>query len=115
MVSTSAWKLGVLVSIEGNADCFCPYSFATSLGLVPAARRRHEDWALLYDRVDVAPLERAALNLGAPGDRRDGKGAIWLGYPRPKMGFATGGAFGPRPHTFDVPVTVETITRTILG
>jgi outer membrane protein assembly factor BamB len=100
--------LGVLVSIEGNADCFCPYSFATSLALAPATRRRNEDWALFHDRVEVAPLERVALNLGAPGDRRDEKGAIWLGYPRPRMGFATGGSFGPRPHTFDVPVTVET-------
>jgi hypothetical protein len=24
-----------------------------------------------------------ALNLGAPGDRRDGHGRLWLGYPRP--------------------------------
>ncbi len=101
--------LGVLFSAEGNADCFCPYSFATSLALAPAARRRNEDWALYYGPTDAAPVRRYALNLGAPGDRRDNAGTLWLGFPRPPMAFATGGSFGPEPHTLDVPVTLETV------
>ncbi len=100
--------LGVLLSAEGNADCFCPYSFATTLALAPAARRRNEDWALYYGPTDTAPVRRYALNLGAPGDRRDEAGTLWLGYPRPPMAFATGGSFGPEPHTLELPVSLET-------
>ena len=29
------------------------------------------------------PVQHLALNLGAPGDRRDAHGKLWLGYPRP--------------------------------
>jgi hypothetical protein len=29
------------------------------------------------------PVQHMALNLGAPGDRRDAHGKLWLGYPRP--------------------------------
>lgn len=100
--------LGMLISMEANADCFCPYSFATSLALAPAAERRNEDWALYYDKMDVAPIRRAALNLGAPGDRRDESGVLWLGYPRQPAMFISGGALGPEAHTFGLPLAVET-------
>ncbi|MHC5058826.1 MAG: outer membrane protein assembly factor BamB family protein [Planctomycetota bacterium] len=99
--------MGVLFSAEGNADCFCSYSFATSLALAPAARRRNEDWALYHGPTDAAPVRRYALNLGAPGDRGDRSGTLWLGYPRPPMAFATGPSFGPEPHTLDMPVSME--------
>lgn len=101
--------LGMLISMEANADCFCPYSFATSLALAPAARRKNEDWALYYDKMDVAPVRRMALNFGAPGDRRDEKGVLWLGYPRQPAMFVSGGALGPEAHTFGLPLAVETI------
>ena len=29
------------------------------------------------------PVQHMALNLGAPGDRRDAHGKLWLGWPRP--------------------------------
>ena len=31
----------------------------------------------------MTPVKRLALNLGAPGDRKDASGGLWLGYPRP--------------------------------
>jgi hypothetical protein len=31
----------------------------------------------------MTPVKRLALNLGAPGDRKDASGRLWLGYPRP--------------------------------
>lgn len=104
---TMSPALGVLFSAEGNADCFCPYSFATSLALAPAAQQRNEDWALYYGPTKAAPVKRIALNLGAPGDRRDKSGTLWLGYPRPPMGFATGGSFGPEAHTVDLPLSLK--------
>jgi outer membrane protein assembly factor BamB len=99
--------LGVLFSAEGVGDCFCPYNFSTSLALAPARRQRNEDWALFVDQTRTAPIQRLALNLGAPGDRRDEDGVLWLGYPRQPLMFATGGSFGPQPHAFGLPVALE--------
>jgi hypothetical protein len=99
--------LGVLLSAEGTGDCFCPYNFSTTLAMAPASQRRHEDWALFVDKTRVAQLQNLALNLGAPGDRRDEQGTLWLGYPRQPLMFATGGSFGPRPHAFGLPVRYE--------
>ncbi len=97
--------LGVLFSGEANADCFCPYNFSTSLALAPAATRKNEDWALYFDTPKNANVKRAALNLGAPGDRRDENRTLWLGYPRaPLMEDAAGPE--KRPHTFGMPLAM---------
>lgn len=98
---------GVLVSAEGVGDCFCPYNFSTSMALAPARERRSEDWAVFVDKPRVTQMQSLALNLGAPGDRRDDAGKLWLGYPRQPMMFATGGSIGSRAHAFGLPVTVE--------
>jgi len=51
----------------------------------------------------MTPVERLAINLGAPGERLDAAGKLWLGYPRPggslvlqfplDVTFAPGGSF----------------------
>lgn len=98
--------LGVLFSGEANADCFCPYNFSTTLALAPAAARKNEDWALFYDQPKSARVTGAALNLGAPGDRRDDKGKLWLGYPRlPLMEEDAGPE--QTAHTFGMPLAVN--------
>lgn len=99
--------MGVALSVEANADCYCPYSIATSLALAPAKGRRNEDWALFYHPLSEGRISRLHLNLGAPGDRRDTGGSVWLGYPRDKTMLKTGQCFGPVGHTFGMPVTVE--------
>lgn len=74
---------GLVFAAEGSSGCNCNYNFKTTLALAPARQRSHEDWALF-----MAPLSPAALlrtgrfNLGAPGDRRDDEGGLWLQYPR---------------------------------
>lgn len=98
--------MGVVVSVEGNADCFCPYSIATSLALAPARYRRNEDWALFYHNVSASAIDQVSLNLGAPGDRRN-QGELWLGYPRSETMLATGGCFGPVGHAFGMPIVME--------
>lgn len=77
---------GLLIANEGAATCTCSYNFQTSLALAPAARRKNEDWAIFWDKLSVSPVRRAALNIGAPGDRRDAGGVLWLGHPRPNVG-----------------------------
>ena len=78
--------LGVVIASEGSAACTCSYNFQTSVALVPTTKRTNEDWAVFHDSLEESPLQRAALNLGAPGDRRDRAGALWLGMPRPQSG-----------------------------
>jgi hypothetical protein len=41
------------------------------------------------------PVQHLAINLGAPGDRRDSFGTLWLAYPRPKT-------VGRLEYTFDI-------------
>ncbi len=98
---------GVLVSAEGVGDCFCPYNFSTTMAMAPATQRKNEDWAVFVDEPRVAQMQKLTLNLGAPGDRRDESGNLWLGYPRQPMMFATGGAMGPRPHAFGLPAAFD--------
>jgi hypothetical protein len=53
------------------------------MGFAPTERRRNEDWALYYEDVPVGlSVRRAAINFGAPGDRRDEDGRLWFGFPR---------------------------------
>ena len=74
--------LGLLLSSEGRGGCECTTNFQTSLALAPADRRSNEDWALYYDRDVDSMVRQAAINFGAPGDRRDSGGTLWLGFPR---------------------------------
>ncbi|MFP6769815.1 MAG: PQQ-binding-like beta-propeller repeat protein, partial [Planctomycetaceae bacterium] len=75
--------LGLWIVNEGSSSCECSYSYQTSLAFAPGQRRLHEDWAVFYDW-DVDSIVRgAAVNLGAPGDRRDDSRKLWVGFPRP--------------------------------
>ena len=79
---------GLLLSAEGQADCACSFNFQSTLALVPATRQKNEDWAL-FDLTKTPALVRGvALNLGAPGDRRDAHDLLWLGFPRPTLATA---------------------------
>jgi outer membrane protein assembly factor BamB len=73
---------GLLLFSPGDAGCSCSYSFQTSLALAPAPSQ--ENWGVFYDSLPISRVERAALNLGAPGDRRDAGGTLWLATPRPE-------------------------------
>ena len=88
-VRTSCWLNtiaagGMVLIPEGASGCTCPYSYQTSLALVPDDR--HESWALFPQQQRHAPgtrIRQLRLNLGAAGDKRDGRGNLWFGYPRP--------------------------------
>ena len=74
--------LGLLIYSEESGHCECPYPVRSTLVMAPAERRLNEDWAFFFARPPDTYLRQAAINLGAPGDRRDGEGTLWLGYPR---------------------------------
>jgi len=75
--------LGVLFADCTVSHCACGYNIKCMLALAPAARRSNEDWALFPAAPLKSVVRTAALNFGAPGDRRDGAGPVWLAFPRP--------------------------------
>ncbi len=74
--------LGLLIYSEEAGHCECPFPVRTTLVMAPAEHRLNEDWAFFFARPADTYLRQAAINLGAPGDRRDDGGTLWLGYPR---------------------------------
>ena len=70
---------GVLNAPEYTRTCSCSYQNQASLALVHDPRA--EMWT--FNKLDVgkSPLKRLGLNLGAPGDRPDDGGTLWLEYP----------------------------------
>ncbi len=81
---------GVLNAPDYTRTCSCSYQNQTSLALVhmPEADMWSVSSAASVEAVGKK-LERVGLNFGAPGDRRDSSGLLWLEYP------ATGGPSPP--------------------
>ena len=74
---------GLLLSAPADAGCTCSYSFRTTIAL--AAVERRDEWGLMYTRLPKTSVKRVALNLGAPGDRRDLDGTLWMAAPHPSV------------------------------
>jgi len=72
---------GVLMYPEASSGCMCP--FANMCSVVFKSREENRQWAWFSQPGPMTPVKRLALNLGAPGDRKDASGGLWLGYPRP--------------------------------
>jgi hypothetical protein len=73
---------GLVLIPEASAGCVCQFSIASTIVLEPREARR--PWTI-YSAVGAqTPVKHLALNLGAPGDRKDALGRIWLSYPRYK-------------------------------
>jgi len=77
---------GMVLQPEGSSTCTCPYNFQTSHAMVPA--RINENWPLYFAPLGIRGqagrrIRHLKLNIGAPGDRRDDEGGLWMGYPRP--------------------------------
>ncbi len=72
---------GLLIVPEASSGCMCP--FPNMCTAVFKSREENRQWAYFSQPGPATPIKRLALNLGAPGDRKDGGGDLWLGYPRP--------------------------------
>ena len=72
---------GLLLVPEASSGCLCP--FPNMCTVVFKHRDESRQWAYFSQPGPLTPVKRLALNLGAPGDRRDPAGTLWLGYPRP--------------------------------
>lgn len=95
---------GLVMVPEASAGCVCLFSIASTIVFEPREQSRMK-WGVYSATGGNKPVRHMALNLGAPGDRRDATGKLWLGYPRPSSragidlplslnhGFAAGGEF----------------------
>ena len=77
---------GLWLAPEGSAGCTCAYPIRSTVALIPNPKRM-DHWSCYVAGVPVRPVKHLALNLGAPGDRRDSRGRAWFAWPRPKSFF----------------------------
>jgi len=88
---------GLLMVPEASSGCMCP--FPNMCTVVFKHRDENRQWAYFSQPGPMTPVKRLALNLGAPGDRKDAAGRLWLGYPRPRgslvLQFEVGLSFFP--------------------
>ena len=74
---------GLALMPEASAGCICLYPIVCSVALEP--RPDHQRWGIYSCDGANTPVRHLAVNLGAPGDRRDANGRLWFGYPRPGL------------------------------
>ena len=67
---------GLLMVPEASAGCVCQFSLAATIVMEPRADR--DRGGSTAPGGDSTPVKHLALNLGAPGDRRDQTGRLWL-------------------------------------
>ena len=87
---------GVLNAPDYTRTCLCPYQNQTSLAMVPMPEI--ELWTYTscgLEQDAQARIRRLGVNFGAPGNRRDADGVLWIEYP-------TVGGTSPK-----VPIEVE--------
>ena len=72
---------GLLLFPEASAGCMCPFPNMCSVVFKPTTVNKA--YSYYSAPGPMTPVKRLAINLGAPGDRSDTAGNLWLGYPRP--------------------------------
>ena len=73
---------GLVMIPEASAGCVCLFSIASTIVMEPREPRR--EWSIHSASGPLLPVKQLRVNLGAPGDRRDATGNLWLAFPRPK-------------------------------
>ncbi len=72
---------GVLNAPDYTRTCSCSYQNQTSLALVHMPDIEVWSTAMMNVPAEETRYERLAINLGAPGDRRDAQGRLWMEFP----------------------------------
>jgi len=75
---------GLVMMPEASSGCVCPIAIQCTTVFVP--RKAGGKWGMFSAPGSMTPVKRLGVNFGAPGDRKDSDGKIWLGYPRPFRG-----------------------------
>ena len=72
---------GLVHMPEASAGCVCLFAIQSTVTMEPVTQDRA--WNIFTTPGSALPVKRLHVNFGAPGDRRDGSGNLWLAYPRP--------------------------------
>jgi len=75
---------GLVIAPETSSGCACSFNYQTSLAFV-SGEDRGDFWVVypfLDDTAVSQDIKTLRLNLGAPGDRADGRGFRWIGFPQ---------------------------------
>jgi len=75
---------GLVLFPEASSGCTCSFPLRTSVVLKPEKKEKIEDWSLYISHAPMTPVQHLAVNMGAPGDKKDNNGTLWFGYPRPE-------------------------------
>ncbi len=76
---------GLLLMPEGSSGCTCSYNYQTSVAFIPERRDAAGFWYVHSSQPQSVGIQHLRVNLGAPGDRVDADGNVWLGWPRPAV------------------------------
>lgn len=72
---------GLVLMPEASAGCMCPFPNMCSVVFQPVSQPK--GFAFYSASGPTTPVRRLGIHFGAPGDRKDAHGNLWLGYPRP--------------------------------
>ncbi|MGB2824970.1 MAG: malectin domain-containing carbohydrate-binding protein, partial [Phycisphaerae bacterium] len=72
---------GLVLMPEASSGCICPFALQCTIVFQP--RKANRVWGMYSAAGAALPVKRLAVNFGAPGDRKDSAGTLWLAYPRP--------------------------------
>ena len=75
---------GLVMMPEASSGCVCPIAVQCTTVFVP--RQSGRKWGMFSAPGPMTPVKRLAVNFGAPGDRKDSGGKLWLAHPRPFKG-----------------------------
>jgi outer membrane protein assembly factor BamB len=70
---------GLVTAPDYTRTCVCSYQNQTSIALVPMPEV--ETWTFFGAQTPKERVRKLGLNLGAPGDRKDEAGTLWLEIP----------------------------------
>ena len=73
---------GLVLMPEAASGCVCAYALQCTTVFQP--RKANRLWGQYSAAGPALPVKHLAVNFGAPGDRKDSRGTLWLAYPRPR-------------------------------
>ena len=100
---------GLLIHPQSYSGCGCSYNYKSNLAFI-SAPDRGDTWYVFPRRAVTGLIKQMAINFGAPGDRKDGQGTAWLGFPRPMLNTAC-----PAPLTLSMNEAACSYRRRVTG
>ncbi|HUU11904.1 MAG TPA: PQQ-binding-like beta-propeller repeat protein [Phycisphaerae bacterium] len=75
---------GLVTMPEASSGCVCAFALQCTVTFQP--RPTNRTWGTYSADGPATPVQHLAVNFGAPGDRKDSGGTLWLAHPRPFTG-----------------------------